>query len=86
METSSNGYSEEHTMIRRASMICIAILTFTVVATVRAQFTANFQTNTINGVTSNWMGSYVVGNTNYLDTLLIQSGNQNRAFSRKKGL
>ena len=39
----------------------------------RAQFTANSQTITISGVASNWMGDYFVGNTNFLDTLLVQS-------------
>ena len=38
-----------------------------------AQYTANFQTNMISGVTSNWAGSYIVGNTNFADALLIQS-------------
>jgi T5SS/PEP-CTERM-associated repeat protein len=39
-----------------------------------AQFTANFQTNIISGVTSNWAGTYHVGNTNFADVLLIQDG------------
>jgi len=39
----------------------------------RAQYTADFQTNVISGVTSNWSGDYYVGNTNFADVLIIQS-------------
>jgi T5SS/PEP-CTERM-associated repeat protein len=39
-----------------------------------AQFTANFQTNIISGVTSNWSGNYVVGSNYVSDTLLINNG------------
>ncbi|MGH3166289.1 MAG: hypothetical protein ACRDN0_10405, partial [Trebonia sp.] len=39
----------------------------------QAQYSANFQTNIISGLTSNWAGSYYVGNTTYADVLLIQS-------------
>src|SRR5664280_2630356 len=38
-----------------------------------AQYTADFQTNIISGVTSNWSGEYYVGNTNFADALLIQT-------------
>src|ERR1017187_9788295 len=38
-----------------------------------AQYTANFQTNIISGVTSNWSGTYYVGNTAFADVLFIQS-------------
>ena len=37
-----------------------------------AQYTADFQTNIISGVTSNWSGYYYVGYTNSADVLLIQ--------------
>jgi T5SS/PEP-CTERM-associated repeat protein len=40
----------------------------------RAQFTDSYQTNTIDGVTSNWVGDYLVGDTNSADALLIQNG------------
>ena len=36
-----------------------------------AQYTANYQTNTISGVTSNWAGDYVVGNNYIFDALLV---------------
>ena len=39
----------------------------------QAQYTANFQTNIISGVTSNWSGSYSVGRTNFANVLLIQN-------------
>jgi T5SS/PEP-CTERM-associated repeat protein len=39
-----------------------------------AQYAANFQTNIISGVTSNWPFSYTVGYTNAADVLLIQNG------------
>src|SRR5438309_149034 len=43
----------------------------------RAQFTADFQTNTISGVTSNWVGQpfYIVGSNTMGDVLqIINSG------------
>ncbi|HTS18805.1 MAG TPA: hypothetical protein VMP11_14620, partial [Verrucomicrobiae bacterium] len=39
-----------------------------------AQYTANFQTNIISSVTSNWSGNYYVGNGNFADVLLIENG------------
>jgi len=38
------------------------------------QYTADFQTNTVNAVTNNWGGVYYVGYTNFADVLLIQNG------------
>ena len=38
-----------------------------------AQYTANFQTNIISGVTSNWTGDYYVGSNTFADVLLIQN-------------
>jgi len=38
-----------------------------------AQYTANFQTNLISGVASNWTPDYYVGNTTFGDVLLIQN-------------
>ena len=40
----------------------------------QAQYTANFQTNIISGVTSNWSGNYIVGSNTFADVLLIQNG------------
>jgi T5SS/PEP-CTERM-associated repeat protein len=39
-----------------------------------AQYTANYQTNIISGVTSNWSGDYVVGSNTFADVLFIDSG------------
>lgn len=52
------------------SLVCIALGS----QSSEAQYTANFQTNIISGVTSNWTGYYYVGNTNFADVLLIQNG------------
>ena len=38
-----------------------------------AQYTNDYQTNTISGVTSNWSGDYVVGSNTFADVLLIQN-------------
>ena len=37
------------------------------------QYTANFQTNVISGVTSNWPGNYYLGDTFSVNVLLVQS-------------
>jgi len=39
-----------------------------------AQYTANYQTNTISGVTSIWTGDYVVGSNTFADVLVITNG------------
>ncbi|HUI06573.1 MAG TPA: hypothetical protein VL486_06170 [Verrucomicrobiae bacterium] len=39
-----------------------------------AQYTANYQTNVISGVTSNWTGDYIVGSNTLADALLIRNG------------
>jgi len=39
-----------------------------------AQYIANFQTNVISAVTSNWSGTYYVGNTNFADSLIVLGG------------
>lgn len=46
-----------------------------------AQYFANFQTNIISGVLSNWSGDYSVGNTNFGDVLQIQGGGVLAALS-----
>jgi T5SS/PEP-CTERM-associated repeat protein len=40
----------------------------------QAQYSANYQTNLISGVTSNWPGSYIVGSNTFLDALQIANG------------
>jgi T5SS/PEP-CTERM-associated repeat protein len=43
---------------------------------VDAQFTDNFQTNSISGVTSNWSGNYYVGNGMVFDQLQLINGGE----------
>lgn len=38
------------------------------------QYTSNYQTNTISGVTSYWPGDYVVGSNTFANALLIRNG------------
>jgi T5SS/PEP-CTERM-associated repeat protein len=38
-----------------------------------AQYSANFQTNLVSGVVSNWSGDYLVGSNTFADGLLIQN-------------
>src|SRR5437899_8541735 len=53
----------------------LALLAATVLGSpARAQFTGNNQTNIISGMTSNWPGDYIVGNTNFCDALFIRNG------------
>src|SRR5437867_226761 len=54
-----------------AVAITVASLVLPVVS--QAQYTANFQTNMISGVTSNWSGNYLVGSNTFADVLLVQS-------------
>jgi fibronectin-binding autotransporter adhesin len=60
----------------RTKILVAATMSFIVGGAARAQFSANFQTNSIAGVTSNWMGNgtYVVGSNTFRDALIIQSG------------
>ncbi len=54
--------------------IFVGILSAGVGPSARAQYSANFQTNIISGVTSNWAGNYIVGNTTFQDELQLMSG------------
>ena len=42
--------------------------------TAHAQYTADYQTNIISGVASNWAGNYILGYANNADVLVIESG------------
>src|ERR1035441_9264789 len=48
----------------------------------KAQYSADFQTNLISGVISNWSGNYVVGSNSFADALSIQA---NGALSSATG-
>ena len=39
-----------------------------------AQYTSNYQTNIISGVTSNWPGDYVIGSNTFCNALLVRNG------------
>ena len=58
---------------RRILAVGVTALSMTAAPATRAQYTADFQTNIISGVTSNWTGDYRVGNANSADALVIQS-------------
>src|ERR1017187_1002222 len=58
---------------KRMLVVGTIALSTAVTPSVWAQYTANFQTNIISGVTSNWASSYYIGNANSADVLLIQS-------------
>jgi T5SS/PEP-CTERM-associated repeat protein len=59
----------QRTSFLRGFLVCIALTA----QWSYAQYTADFQTNVISGVASNWPGSYYIGNTNSADALLIES-------------
>jgi hypothetical protein len=63
---------------RSTTHTVIAILTgalgLLVATSASAQYTADYQTNIVSGVTSNWSGNYSVGYTNNADVLVIESG------------
>jgi autotransporter family porin len=59
--------------VKRIAAIGCVILAVAIAPVTRAQYTADFQTNIISGVTSNWVGDYYVGYTNFADVLLIQN-------------
>jgi len=48
-------------------------MSFLGIQSAQAQYTANYQTNIISGVTNYWTGDYVVGSNTYADALLIQN-------------
>ena len=58
----------------RIATVGVLALSVAIAPVAQAQYTANFQTNIISGVTSNWGGSYNVGSNTVADVLLIQNG------------
>ncbi|HTS17781.1 MAG TPA: hypothetical protein VMP11_09430 [Verrucomicrobiae bacterium] len=59
-----------HGLLTATLLLCIT----TVSRSSHAQYTANFQTNIISGVSSNWSTSYIVGSNTFADTLWVRSG------------
>jgi len=60
-------------MNRTGLAAIVGFLAFTLTAA-QAQFTADFQTNIISGVTSNWVGYYFIGSNTFANVLLIENG------------
>jgi T5SS/PEP-CTERM-associated repeat protein len=59
----------------RIAAVGVLALSVAVAPAAHAQYTANYQTNIISGVTNNWSGSYFVGGFGFsADVLLIQNG------------
>src|SRR5882724_6034208 len=54
-------------------VVCVALAGMLFAPAARAQYTADFQTNIISGITSNWFGTYVVGSNTFADALVLQS-------------
>jgi len=55
----------------------VAVLAFAVVmgaGGVWAQFSANYQTNTVDGVGVNWTGNYVIGSNTTFNVLQVLNG------------
>ena len=63
-------------MTRKSILTFIFVALGVMASESQAQFTANFQTNTVSGVTSNWVGNgtYVVGTNFTFDALRIING------------
>jgi T5SS/PEP-CTERM-associated repeat protein len=59
---------------RGCLIVALMVGSATASRTSKAQYTDNYQTNTISGVISNWLGDYIVGGANFADALLIQGG------------
>ena len=63
-------------MAARLFILLIAMQILLPAAHAQYNYSLNYQTNTISGVTSNWVGNgtYVVGSNTYLNALIINSG------------
>jgi fibronectin-binding autotransporter adhesin len=59
---------------RQISMVVLLMSTWAGIQPAAAQYTSNYQTNTISGVTNNWAGNYVVGSNTFANALLIRNG------------
>jgi T5SS/PEP-CTERM-associated repeat protein len=58
---------------RPFSMIALLMCTWAGIQPAAGQYTSNYQTNTISGVTNYWGGDYVVGSNTLADALLIRN-------------
>ncbi len=61
--------------MRRSELLLLCVMPVVVcLSTAHAQFSADYQTNIISGVTSNWTGNYIVGSNTVFDLLRIENG------------
>jgi len=58
---------------RQFPMIALLMCTWAGIQPAAGQYTSNYQTNTISGVTNYWAGDYVVGSNTLADALLIRN-------------
>jgi T5SS/PEP-CTERM-associated repeat protein len=58
---------------RQFLMFVLLMSTWAGIQPAAAQYTSNYQTNIISGVTSNWPGDYVVGSNTFANALLIRN-------------
>ncbi len=70
---SARTTAKRRSLFRRAVFAVVGCL-FILSPPAGAQYTANYQTNIISGVTSNWSGDYLVGSNTFADALLIKNG------------
>jgi len=59
--------------VKRIAAIGFVAVTVALAPIARAQYSANFQTNTFNGTTNTFSGTYIVGSNTYSDVLLIRN-------------
>ncbi len=60
--------------MKRTAAIGSMVIAAAFAPVTHAQYSADFQTNIISGITSNWSGAYYVGYTNFADVLVIENG------------
>lgn len=65
---------KEEAVRRSALLVLCVVLGAISISTARAQFSSDYQTNIISGVTSNWTGDYLVGSNTTFDLLRVESG------------
>jgi T5SS/PEP-CTERM-associated repeat protein len=58
---------------RQFSMMVLLLSTWAGIQPAAGQYTSNYQTNTISGVTNYWPGDYVVGSNTFANALMIRN-------------
>ena len=62
-----------HQTQRQLTMMVLLTSLWAAIQPAAGQYTANYQTNIINGVISNWPGNYVVGSNTFANALMIRN-------------